>query len=225
MERREGRGLLMELADVDPAQERAFQVWYENARMPAIARVAGVLDARRHRRLDGTSPEFLAIYDLESPAVLSSDAFRTIVPLSAAPVPLTRADVHIYREIVPDIAAPDSAARTIGRGVSMARTDTRGMLIAPIDVVPSFEAEFDRWYELEHLADRAACPGFLTARRFLKVEGPATKFLAVYDLERPEVLDGPGYARIAQRTPWGFRVKEHWMGQPGRWVFREIAGL
>jgi hypothetical protein len=62
-----------------------------------------------------------------------------------------------------------------------------GLMIAMLDVEPAWEEEFNRWYDEEHFPDRINCPGFLRGRRFAAVEG-APKFLAVYDLEGPEVL-------------------------------------
>src|ERR1051326_6556594 len=46
----------------------------------------------------------------------------------------------------------------------------RGMLITIMDADPAEEADFNRWYDREHIIERTAIPGFLesparTARR------------------------------------------------------------
>jgi hypothetical protein len=41
-----------------------------------------------------------------------------------------------------------------------------GLLLFMTDIDPAHEDEFNRWYEEEHLAERMAIPGFLSARRF-----------------------------------------------------------
>jgi hypothetical protein len=69
-----------------------------------------------------------------------------------------------------------------------------------MDIDPEHEEEFARWYEEEHLPDRANCPGFLSARRFQSIEG-GPKYMAFYDLESPDVLESPEYMKI-RYTPW-----------------------
>ena len=70
----------------------------------------------------------------------------------------------------------------------------RGLLLVMIDVDPSDEPELNRWYEDEHIAERLSIPGFLTARRFVALEGQP-KYLALYELESPEVLSSEAYRR------------------------------
>lgn len=70
-----------------------------------------------------------------------------------------------------------------------------------IDVDPEDEDELNRWYEEEHLAERASCPGFLSARRFVAVEGKP-KFLALYDLDDPGVLNSAAYKKIRYGSAW-----------------------
>ncbi len=63
----------------------------------------------------------------------------------------------------------------------------KGLLLMMTDIDPANEEDFNRWYEEEHLAERMAIPGFINARRFTALEG-GPKYLALYDLESPEVL-------------------------------------
>jgi hypothetical protein len=39
------------------------------------------------------------------------------------------------------------------------------------DVDPEFEAEFNRWYDEEHIARPLQIPGFLSAGRYIAVKG------------------------------------------------------
>lgn len=84
----------------------------------------------------------------------------------------------------------------------------RGLLLVMMDVDPSVEEEFNRWYEEEHLAERMAIPGFLNARRFTALEG-GPKYLALYDLESPDVLQSPPYRDIAgpKKSEWTKRME------------------
>ena len=70
-----------------------------------------------------------------------------------------------------------------------------GLLLMMTDIDPANEADFNRWYEEEHLDERMAIPGFINARRFTALEG-GPKYLALYDLESPEVLQSAAYRHV-----------------------------
>lgn len=81
-----------------------------------------------------------------------------------------------------------------------------GLLLAMMDVKPADENEFNRWYDEEHFPQRMGCPGFLRGRRFRALEGEP-KYLAYYELESPEVLEGEPYRAMAVPSPWFERVQ------------------
>lgn len=83
----------------------------------------------------------------------------------------------------------------------------KGLLLVMMDIDPEHEEEFNRWYEEEHLPERKTCPGFLSARRFVSVEGEP-KYLAIYDLENVEVLDTEAYKHIAGPSEWTARMRK-----------------
>jgi hypothetical protein len=53
-----------------------------------------------------------------------------------------------------------------------------------------------------------AIPGFLTARRFIALEG-SPKYLALYDLETPDVLSSAAYRHVIGlgKTGWTKRME------------------
>jgi hypothetical protein len=71
----------------------------------------------------------------------------------------------------------------------------KGMLLTSMDIGVSDEAEFNRWYDREHLEERVAIDGFLEARRYVAHDGKP-KYLSLYSTATFEVLDSPAY-RIA----------------------------
>src|SRR5205085_5959960 len=78
----------------------------------------------------------------------------------------------------------------------------KGMLLTSMDVDPSDEAEFKRWYDREHLEERVAIEGFLEARRYIAHVGKP-KYLSLYSTETFEVLDSPAYrTALANQTAW-----------------------
>src|SRR5579859_2591151 len=70
-----------------------------------------------------------------------------------------------------------------------------GMLLTSMDIDASDEAEFNRWYDREHLEERVAIEGFLEARRYIAEEGSMPKYLSLYSTETFEVLDSPAYRK------------------------------
>jgi len=78
----------------------------------------------------------------------------------------------------------------------------KGMLLTSMDIDPSHEADFNRWYDREHLVERVAIDGFLEARRYVAHRGSA-KYLCLYSTETFEVLDSPAYrAALMNPTDW-----------------------
>lgn len=82
----------------------------------------------------------------------------------------------------------------------------KGMLLTSMDIDASDDAEFNRWYDREHLEERVAIEGFLEARRYVVDEG-SPKYLCLYSTSTIEVLDSPAYkARLANPTEWSKKV-------------------
>jgi len=78
----------------------------------------------------------------------------------------------------------------------------KGMLLTSMDVDPADDAEFNRWYDREHLEERVAIPGFIEARRYAAHDGKP-KYLSLYSTETFEVLDSPAYrTALANQTDW-----------------------
>ena len=78
----------------------------------------------------------------------------------------------------------------------------QGMLITIMDADPAEEADFNRWYDREHIIERTAIPGFLESRRYVAVDG-SPKYVNFYTTENIAALDSaPYHARLDNPTPW-----------------------
>ena len=78
----------------------------------------------------------------------------------------------------------------------------KGMLLTSMDIDPSDDAEFNRWYDREHLLERVAIDGFLEARRYIAHQG-SPKYLCLYSTATFEVLDSPTYRTVLMNpTDW-----------------------
>src|SRR5262249_56357455 len=112
----------------------------------------------------------------------------------------------------PGLVPSSPGTRKSGRrGMATPRKGT-GLLMVWADVPADKEAEFNRWYNEEHLAERMSVPGFLNAARYEAVKG-GPKHLAVYELEGPAVLESPAYKKVqANPTPWTKRCSPEVIG-------------
>lgn len=83
-----------------------------------------------------------------------------------------------------------------------------GFLLVLMQPPANLEKEFNAWYDSEHVPERLAVPGVLTAIRFCSVSAAAPKYLAMYDLESEAVLESDAYRRVAgdNSSPWTKRV-------------------
>jgi hypothetical protein len=103
----------------------------------------------------------------------------------------------------------------------MALETAKGLLAVWTDIAPEIEAEFNAWYDTEHIPERLAVPGFLSGLRYRAVEGEP-KYLALYDLVDENVLKSDAYQKLLRPgTPWTRRVAAHFRNM-SRCVYRQI---
>jgi hypothetical protein len=80
-------GLLLVAMTPAPQHETEFNAWYDTEHVPALARVPGVLCARRFRAADG-KPKYVALYHLASPEVLSGAEWKRASESTPMPEPI-----------------------------------------------------------------------------------------------------------------------------------------
>jgi hypothetical protein len=81
-----------------------------------------------------------------------------------------------------------------------------GILMVWCDVPADKDAEFNRWYNEEHIAERLAIPGFLSAARYEALKG-GPKHLAVYELDNANVIQSEAYKKVAANpTEWTKKI-------------------
>ena len=90
-----------------------------------------------------------------------------------------------------------------------------GFLAIWSDVERPNLTDYRHWLTREHTTERVTTKGFLAVRVFRAVRADIERFFILYELETPEVLDGPAYlARLNAPTPWSQRI----MPQLGNFV-------
>ncbi|SAI54179.1 Uncharacterised protein [Bordetella ansorpii] len=80
--------------------------------------------------------------------------------------------------------------------------DAMGELFIWTDIDPAHDTDFNRWYDREHMAERAAIPGFRWSRRYRAASGPRP-YLALYRTASLNVFESPAYKQaFGQQTEW-----------------------
>jgi hypothetical protein len=192
------KGILLVAFDFSNAHEDEFHDWYDLEHVPERQRVAGF--GLCERWLSVTNPkQAVASYDLDSLAVLSSDAYKAIAGENLS-VWSKRVGPMCTRLIRFDgeQTLPGNADSPVGAG---------GLLVNAMNVAAEHEAEFNEWYDHEHIPALAAVPGVLSARRFRDPKG-THRYLALYHVTSPEVTMGPDWKNAAS-SAWTERLRPH----------------
>lgn len=113
----------------------------------------------------------------------------------------------------------------------------RGLMMAMLRPPAGQDREFNDWYDTEHAPARNDVPGFLTARRWRVVPGwdggdvvdPAKaaaeeaeplRYMATFDLDELEVLDGPDYLGLREKASQRERELNEAFTENDRRVYR-----
>ena len=83
----------------------------------------------------------------------------------------------------------------------------KGLITVRLDVAPEHEQEFNDWYNLEHVPQLTALPGFVRTRRY-QCENADIRYLAWYETLDATVEGGVYFQGIvANPTPWSRRIR------------------
>jgi hypothetical protein len=192
------KGTLIAAMKIGRAAEDEFHDWYDTEHLPERQRVPGFLVCERWIGVeDGTVS--VATYDLESVGVLKSPAYQAIGGENLSPwSKRVTARVERLMRFEGDQILPGDELPPRGAG---------GLLVNAMNIAPEFEAEFNEWYDKEHIPALAAVPGVLSARRFRGTSGNR-KYVALYHLASPQVQDSAEWKK-ARESDWTDRLKPH----------------
>jgi hypothetical protein len=99
-------------------------------------------------------------------------------------------------------------------------SSAQGLIAVWLDVAADREEELNAWYDLEHLAQVVALPGFVGGRRYCCDDAPI-RYLAWYDTVDEKVETGTAFQRlVAEPTPWSQRMRRLYGDKRERFNFR-----
>jgi len=216
MTAKKGTGLLMVWAEVPADKEAEFNRWYNEEHLAERLAVPGFLSGARYEAVKG-GPKHLAVYELESAAVMESPAYKNV---QANPTPWTqRAGPHaiattfirnIYTMIHPRALTPLVAESGMAPALQIGR----------MDVPAEVDAEFNEWYNTIYVPNYEKVPGVIRGRRYRAVEGTPT-YLTFYEFEHPQVSESAAWLAQRDAVPASARMRSfmrHAAGSPGVYV-------
>jgi len=192
------KGTLIAAMRIARVAEDEFHDWYDTEHLPERQRVPGFLVCERW--LGAEDPLVsVATYDLDSVAVLQGAAYRAIGGENLSPWS-KRVTARVDRlmrfegdQILPGDQLPSPRAG--------------GLLLNAMNIATELEAEFNEWYDKEHIPALAAVPGVLGARRFRGTSGNR-KYVALYHLTDPSVVESTEW-KTARQSDWTSRLQPH----------------
>lgn len=88
----------------------------------------------------------------------------------------------------------------------MAANNGTGLLVVWTDVAPEAEAEFNEWYNKEHVPQIVGIPGVLSGRRYQATEGKP-KYIAIYEMADEKVWSGKAFMEVRENpTQWSKKM-------------------
>jgi hypothetical protein len=185
----------MDFSDVAPDE---FNDWYDTEHIPERLRVPGFLNAERWIGI-ANPKQSLALYDLDNVDVLRSAPYLAVGGANGTPwtnrvTGRTRMIIRLEGEQIRpgDVLTPDGAS---------------ALLLIAMNAAPEAEAEFNEWYNSEHLPVLAGVPGVLCARRY-RGTGATQRYAAIYHFANPDVPNSAAW-KTAGGTPWTERMRPH----------------
>jgi hypothetical protein len=193
-------GLFYVYTEPGSVDEAEFHDWYDHEHGPARLAVPGIRTATRYRALDGETPTWLALYELDGPEVIDGQEYGALGAKAsdrdkAVAAGLATLDRRVYEQIGLD-------------GLGELPQPAPVLLTVALSVPAGTEDDLAAWYAEEHIPMLLKVPGWQRIRRFRltrSLDGPGPEFLSVHDLAGPQVLEEPAY-RAAVSTPWRDRV-------------------
>jgi len=165
--------------------------------------VPGILSAGRYAALSG-GPKYLAMYELEEPSVLRTQAFLDEVRFRPSPWRTKTSGGHVGRNYLLQAYRQIHPART--NPIELTMGPSPYLQMGRMDIPAHMEEEWNAWYNTVYLPDYLTVPGVIRARRFMVVEGQP-KYLTVYEFERPDVPKSEAWNAVRDRNPWTHRIR------------------
>ena len=210
---KKGTGILIMWAEIPAELEDELRRWYDEEHLAEVMAVPGVLNAARYEATS-SGPKHLVVYELESPAVVESEAWtsrpRTEWGKTDSP---QRHRLRLHQQRLRD-DSPGPAHRR-----NRQQRHGPALQIGRMDVPAENDAEWNEWYSGVYVPNYEKVPGCIRGRRVRAVRG-SPAYATVYEFEDENVSQTEEWLRQREIHPDNQRMRDimtHAPGSPGIW--------
>jgi hypothetical protein len=162
--------------DVARDHDKTFNEVYDTEHLPRLGMVRGVRRAARFRQASPTEPRYLAAYEMDSPAVLDSAAWKAA------------GEYGRWNTVV----RPQTMNRHLAMyewvgGAPALRGTTPYVFWVMMDVEPHKDALFNELYDSEHIPLLMTLPGSVNAVRYRTTAAGEPRYLCAYEVDSAEL--------------------------------------
>jgi hypothetical protein len=197
--------------DVAHDHDARFNEVYDTEHLPNLAAVPGVRRASRYRQPSQAEPRYIAAYELDSPAVIETPAWKKAGEAGRWP-----------GEIRPLTMNRRLAVWEWAGGAPALTGKTRWVFWVMMDIEPHKEALFNELYDTEHLPLLSKLPGYVNAVRYRTTNPAEPRYLCVYELDRGDLAMSKAWNDTSDIGRWKPEVRPYTYNK--KWIVSERLG-
>lgn len=202
----QGNSVLFSEMIPDVSYETEFNDWYDHEHIPLRMRVPGFRSAQRY--LAPGTQQYLAIYEMQSASVLKTPPYQEVKNNPSERTKWMLRTVGGFTRYIGDQIRVQTSLTPSDIGA----IDAAYVYAVFFAVPPERQAEFNDWYERDHVPTLLECKDWRMVRRFRIIDGEPEKWthLALHYLADNGALSSPERER-ARASPWRARLaQESW---------------
>ena len=202
--RKGGAVLFSEMTPPDGAEDH-FNDWYNNHHMPShVYGVPGFRSGQRYKVPD--RPDYLAIYDLQSPQTLADDEYVNRKYKPDAPTKKMLSEVAAFTRYI-----GDEISFHVRDGLAVDEALDAPMVLGVFIELPDDAVEeFVDWYQTEHTSIVLGSPLWRMIRHMRIVDADPNPFthMFIHYIESEDALESDALA-AARATEWRNRLAQN----------------
>jgi hypothetical protein len=194
--------------DVAHDHEALFNEVYDKEHVPNLRAVPGVRRASRYKQPVQSEPRYFAAYEMDSPAVLQSAAWKAAGEAGRWPGEIRPHTMNRHLAMYEQVGG--SAALT-GK--------TPYVFWVMMDIEPHKEALFNELYDTEHLPLLSKLDGYVNTVRYKTSTPGEPRYLAAYEVTKPELPMSKLWNETSDIGRWKPEVRPYTYNK--KWIVSE----
>jgi hypothetical protein len=194
--------------DVAHDHEKLFNEVYDKEHLPNLRAVPGVRRGSRFRQPWQGEPRWIAAYELDSPAVLQSAAWKAAGEAGRWPTEIRPHSMNRHLAVYEQCGGADALT---GK--------TPYVFWVMMDVEPHKEALFNELYDGEHLPLLSKLPGYVNAVRYKTTTAGEPRYLCVYEVDRADLPQSKAWNDTSDIGRWKPEVRPYTYNK--KWIVSE----